>query len=62
MYSDKINSNLKIQVFEYMRIHMTSKMHSTTRNVHSAIHAMVYKVLHKMPRIQEHVLSLYNLL
>ena len=62
MYSDKINSNLKIQVFKYIRIHRTSKMHSTTRNVYSAIHAMVYKVLHEMPRIQEHVLSLYKLL
>ena len=64
MYSDKINSNLEIQVFKYMyiRIHRTSKMHSTTRNVYSAIHAMVYKVSHEMPRIQEHVLSLYKLL
>ena len=63
MYSDKIiNSNLEIQVFEYIRIHRTAKMHSTTRNVYSAIHAMVYRVLHEMPRIQEHVLSLYKLL
>ena len=62
MYSDKINSNLEIQVFKYIRIHRTSKMHSTTRNVYSAIHAIVYKVLHKITRIQEHVLSLYNLL
>ena len=29
MYSDTINSNLEIQVFKYMRIHRTSKMHST---------------------------------
>ena len=61
MYSDKINSNLEIQVFKYMRIHRTSKMHSTTRKVYSAILAMVYKVLHEMQRIQEHVLSLYKL-
>ena len=62
IYSDKINSNIEIQVFKYIRIHRTSKMHSTTRNMYSAIHATVYKVLHEMPRIQEHVLSLYNLL
>ena len=62
IYSDKINSNIEIQVFKYIRIHRTSKMHITTRNVYSAIHATVYKVLCEMPRIQEHVLSLYNLL
>ena len=54
MYSDKINSNFEIQVFKYMRLHRTLKMHSNTRNVYSAILAMVYKVLHEMPRIQEH--------
>ena len=34
-------------------------MHGDTRNVYSTIHAIVYNILHEMPRIQDHVLPDY---
>ena len=57
IYSNKVIVNLKIQAAKYLQIQATSNTQSTTRNVYSTIHATVYKVLHKMSGIQEHVLS-----
>ena len=56
-YSNKVIVNFEIQAAKYLLIQVTSKTQSTTRNVYSTIHATVYKVLHKMSGIQEHVLS-----
>ena len=57
IYVNKINLNFKIQVYKYMRIHSTKKLQSTARNVYSTIHATAYKVLHKIPGLQEHVMD-----
>ena len=57
IYSNKVIVNFEIQAAKYLQIQVTSKTQSTTRNVYSTIHATVYKVLHKMSGIQEHVLS-----
>ena len=56
IYSNKVIVNFKIQAAKYLQIQATSKTQST-RNVYSTIHATVYKVLHKMSGIQEHILS-----
>ena len=57
IYGNNINLNLKIQVHKYMRILATKNLQSTIRNVYSTSCAKVYKLLHEMPRIQEHIID-----